>query len=275
MRARFKVFIPARYAASRLPGKPLLDVAGKPLIQHVYENAAASGAEAVVIATDDERIRVAAERFGAEVQMTPSSCRSGTERIGVLIQRCAEPDDAIIVNVQADEPLLAARLIGEVAQALAERPKVQIATLCAPIDSVQSLFDPGVVKVVCNGEGLALYFSRAAIPWHRDAFANERRVLPDGVEYRQHIGVYAYRAGYLLQYLSLPPCDAEQVECLEQLRALHHGARIHVHAVDQHPGSGVDTPADLERVRALLVSRSPSSSKPTATSGPDTRGPAV
>lgn len=249
---RFKVFVPARYAASRLPGKPLLDLGGKPLIQHVYENATASGADAVVIATDDERVRDAAERFGAVVHMTPSTCRSGTERIGVLVREGAEAEDAIIVNLQGDEPLLPARLITQLARNLADRPAIDMATLCAPITSAQALFDPAVVKVVRDGESLALYFSRAPIPWHRDDFAGQTVALPGDIDYQQHIGIYAYRVSYLLKYLSLPPCDAERVECLEQLRALHHGAKIHVQEVDQHPGSGVDTPGDLERVRALL-----------------------
>lgn len=251
--ASFKVFIPARYAASRLPGKPLLDLAGKPLIQHVYENATASGAVAVVIATDDERVRAAAEGFGAAVHMTPGSCRSGTERIGVLVQEDAEAKDAIIVNVQGDEPLLPARLIAQVARNLADRPAVDMATLCAPITSAQALFDPAVVKVVRDCDGLALYFSRAPIPWHRDAFAGQAVTLPPDIDYQQHIGIYAYRVSFLLEYLSLPPCDAERAESLEQLRALYHGAKIHVHEVDQHPGTGVDTPADLERVRAQLA----------------------
>jgi len=247
----FKVYIPARYASTRLPGKPLLDIAGRPLIQHVYEHAVESGAAAVVIATDDERIRDCAVGFGATVCMTSPSQSSGTDRIAEAVSTQKESDDTIVVNLQGDEPGIPPPLIRQVAWLLEAHPDGEIATLCAPIMEPVPLFDPNVVKVVFDRHHHALYFSRAPIPWDRDRFKGA--CLPERVSavsgYYRHIGLYAYRVGFLKRFSSLPSCPMEQIECLEQLRALYHGHRIKVAVANTSPDVGVDTPADLERVR--------------------------
>lgn len=251
----FKVIIPARYASSRLPGKPLCEIGGKPLIQHVWERAQESGAEAVIIATDDERVKSAAERFGAQVCMTSCEHRSGTERIAEVLERLGEKDDAIVVNLQGDEPQLPGELIGQVALLLQMSEGAAAATLYQPIPEPAELFDPNVVKIVVDGRGFALYFSRAPIPWDRDAFASRKETdpLPPGVTYYRHIGLYAYRAEVLRQFAKLGPCPLETVERLEQLRFLHHGHRIRVAQAARPPGVGVDTPQDLERVWATCL----------------------
>lgn len=252
----FIVVIPARYASTRLSGKPLLPIAGKPMIRHVYERALASGAQAVTIATDDERVHEAARAFGARVEMTGAHHRSGTERIAEVVTRLAVPAGEVVVNVQGDEPMLPPALVRQVADNLARRPQAQMATLCEPITEVSALFDPAVVKVVRDGSGFALYFSRAPIPWNRQRFAGLPAEMPgelpaEAVHYR-HIGIYAYRAAYLGEYVAQPASPAERSEDLEQLRALHHGARIHVAEAVEAPGPGVDTPRDLEAVRRLM-----------------------
>ncbi|MGH8580379.1 MAG: 3-deoxy-manno-octulosonate cytidylyltransferase [Gammaproteobacteria bacterium] len=251
----FKVIIPARYASSRLPGKPLCEIHGKPLIQHVWERAQESGAEAVIIAADDERVKSAAERFGAQVCMTSSEHRSGTERIAEVLERLGERDDTIIVNLQGDEPQLPGELIGQVASLLQTGEGAAAATLCEPIPESAELLDPNVVKVVLDGRGFALYFSRAPIPWDRDAFASwkENKPLPVGITYYRHIGLYAYRAAVLKQFAKLGPCPMETVERLEQLRFLYHGHRIRVAQAARPSGVGVDTPQDLERLRAACL----------------------
>ena len=253
----FTVVIPARYASTRLPGKPLLAIAGKPMIQHVYERAAASGAEAVVIATDDEQVYDAAQTFGARVEMTAAHHRSGTERIAEVVARIGMAGERVVVNVQADEPMLPPALVRQVAGNLADRPQAQVATLCEPIVDPAKLFDPAVVKVVCDGSGFALYFSRAPIPWDRQRFAPLPVSVPaklraDTGHYR-HIGIYAYRAAYLQAYAAQTASPLERAEDLEQLRALHHGARIHVAEAAEPAGPGVDTPQDLEAVRRLMA----------------------
>lgn len=249
---KFKIVIPARYASTRLPGKPLLDIAGKPMIQHVFERARESGAEEIVVATDDERIARTAEGFGAEVCLTGVAHNSGTERIAEVVERFGWADQTIVVNLQGDEPTMPAALLAQVARDMDTHPDAQVTTLSAPITERDMLFDPHVVKVVTDGGGYALYFSRAPIPWHRDEFLHDHRPLPGGVGFVRHIGLYAYRAGFLERYVSWQPAPIELAESLEQLRVLWHGDRIHVSEAHQTPGHGVDTREDLERVTASL-----------------------
>lgn len=248
----FKVVIPARYGSTRLPGKPLLPLVGKPMIQHVVERARASGAEEVVVATDDRRIQDACAAFGAEALITRAEHRSGSDRIAEVIERRGWPDAAIVVNLQGDEPTMPAALIDQVASDLARRPEVGMATLAHPIADAETLFDPHAVKVVTDAAGFALYFSRAPVPWHRDEFLGKRATLPGSVPFLRHIGLYAYRAGFLRRYVGWAPSPLELAESLEQLRVLWHGERIHVGVAKEVPGPGVDTTQDLARVAALL-----------------------
>jgi 3-deoxy-manno-octulosonate cytidylyltransferase (CMP-KDO synthetase) len=248
----FKVVIPARYASTRLPGKPLIEIAGKPMIQHVYERACESGAGEVVIATDDQRIAERAVAFGAEVCMTAASHRSGTDRIAEVVECKGWSIDEIVVNLQGDEPSMPAVLVAQVASDMHAHGRADMTTLSAPITEREILFDPHVVKVVTDLEGYALYFSRAPIPWHRDEFVAGEGPLPMDVGFARHIGLYAYRAGFLKQYVSWPPAPIEQAESLEQLRVLWHGGRIHVTAATVEPGHGVDTKEDLTRAAAQL-----------------------
>lgn len=248
----FTVVIPARLRSTRLPGKPLLPIAGKPMVQHVWEQARKSGASRVVIATDDASILEACQAFGAEVLMTRADHESGTDRLAEVVAHLGLPADAIVVNVQGDEPLIPPVIIDQVAANLAAHPEAGIATLAEPIHEPETVFNPNAVKVVSDKNGLALTFSRAPLPWARDAFAKDRNVLPEGVPYRRHIGMYAYRVGFLQGFVSWGPCWLEQTEALEQLRALWHGVRIHVEDAIEAPAVGVDTPEDLERVRRLL-----------------------
>jgi len=252
MSQAFTVVIPARYASSRLPGKPLQDIAGKPMVQHVWEQAKKSSASRVVIATDDARIEEACRGFGAEVLMTDASHNSGTDRLAEVATQLGLANDAIVVNVQGDEPLIPPVIIDQVAANLAAHPEAGIATLAEPIHAPETLFNPNAVKVVSDKHGLALTFSRAPLPWARDAFAHNRDQLPEGVPYRRHIGMYAYRVGFLQDFVAWGPCWLEQTESLEQLIALWHGVRIHVADALEAPPAGVDTPEDLERVRRLL-----------------------
>lgn len=245
----FKVAIPARFGSQRLPGKPLLRIVGKPMIQWVFERAVVSGAEDVVIATDDERIAVCARGFGAQVCMTSDCHNSGSERLAETVRLLAWDDQTIVVNLQGDEPLMSSANIRQVAENLATRPQVSIATLCTPISSVEEFRDPNVCKVVRDQEDFALYFSRAPIPWTRDCPSED----PAG-SYR-HIGLYAYRAGYLKTFAAALPCELERIESLEQLRALWCGDRIHVDQAREHPERGVDTSEDLAAVEKLLSQR--------------------
>jgi len=252
---KFSVIIPARYAATRLPGKPLLDIAGKPMIQHVYERALESGAAQVIIATDSPQIEVAAQQFGAETCLTSAAHQSGTDRIAEVIEKLTFADEHIVVNLQGDEPLMPSAVIHQVAENLAACPSASMATVCTRITTTAELFDPHVVKVVKDQQGMALYFSRASIPWDREAFANTAEILPDTGEHLRHIGLYAYRAGFLREYSQWSPCPLEQTESLEQLRALWHGQRIHVAEAVEIPLAGVDTKRDLDVVRAVLIHR--------------------
>lgn len=252
MSLEFTVVIPARYASTRLPGKPLQDIAGKPMVQHVWEQACKSSAAKVVVATDNEAIVRACESFGAHVLLTREDHQSGTDRLAEVVNQLGLREDEIVVNVQGDEPLIPPAVIDQVAANLA-RSQAAIATLAEPIEQVDVLFNPNVVKVVSDASGFALTFSRAVLPWARDAFASHPDMLPEGVPYRRHIGIYAYRAGFLRDFVSWGPCWLERCEALEQLRALWHGVRIHVDDARELPPAGVDTPEDLERVRRLLT----------------------
>lgn len=248
----FTVVIPARHDSLRLPGKPLVEIGGKPMIQHVYERAQASGAAEVVIATDDQRIKDAVRAFGGNVMMTSADHRSGTERLAEVVDLLALADDEVVVNVQGDEPQIPPVIIRQVAENLSSQRQAAMATLAVPMDSIEEVFNPNAVKVVLDDNGYALYFSRAPIPYDRDQFmANEHSaVLAEG--YLRHIGIYAYRAGFIHRYAQWPASPLEQLESLEQLRVLWHGERIHVAQAIAEPPAGVDTPEDLERVRASL-----------------------
>lgn len=249
----FKVVIPARYGSSRLPGKPLLDIAGKPMFAHVYARACQSGAEEVLIATDDARIEAAARAIGATVVMTSPDHPSGTDRLQEVSRRQGWADDVIVVNVQGDEPLIPPAVIDQVAANLAAAPEAGIATLAESLADATQLFNPNIVKLVRDVRGYAMYFSRAPLPWARDIFAASRESLPASGLYLRHLGIYAYRAGFLNDYVKWAPAEVEQLEALEQLRALYHGVKIHVDVAAVELPPGVDTAEDLERVRALLA----------------------
>lgn len=249
----FSVVIPARYASTRLPGKPLLDLAGLPMIERVWRQARQSAAARIVIATDDLRIREVAEAFGAEVCMTRPEHPSGTDRLQEVARLLELAEDAILVNVQGDEPLIPPAVINQVAANLAAHGDCGVATVCAPIHDSSELYNPNAVKVVCDARGRALYFSRAAIPWPRDSFAADPGAMPAGGHWYRHIGIYAYRVGFLHRYVSWPPAPLEQIEQLEQLRALYHGVAIHVAPAAAPVPAGVDTAADLAAVNALLA----------------------
>lgn len=248
----FRVVIPARYGSTRLPGKPLIEIDGKPLIQHVWERCQKSAARSVCIATDDTRIAAACRGFGADVAMTRLDHHSGSDRVAEVIATRGWAASDIIVNVQGDEPCLAPTLIDQVATDLASHGGCAIATLAYPIDEARALFDPHVVKVVTDKDGFALYFSRAPVPWHRDELARGRERLPTGVTFLRHIGLYAYRAGMLTRFVAWPPAPLERAEALEQLRALWHGEPIHVSMALEPPGPGVDTADDIHRVQAYM-----------------------
>lgn len=249
---KFQVVIPARLASTRLPGKPLLDIAGKPMIQHVYERVIACGAENVVIATDHEDVEKVAKQFGAQVCMTSELHRSGTERLSEVIEKMGWGSDEIIVNVQGDEPMIPKALINQVARNLNDYTDARASTLCEKITEASEFFDPNAVKVVFDKFGMAMYFSRAPIPWNRDAFTVDRVGLPNDGQYFRHIGLYAYRAGLVQEYTAWAPCELEGVEALEQLRMLWYGHKIHVEEACEKTALGVDTEADLALVRQLL-----------------------
>ncbi|AWF81547.1 3-deoxy-manno-octulosonate cytidylyltransferase [Microbulbifer sp. A4B17] len=249
----FDVIIPARFGSSRLPGKPLADIGGKPMVEHVYLRARESAAHRVVIATDDMRVAEVAHGFGAEVCMTSAEHASGTDRLQEVALNLGLAEDRILVNVQGDEPLIPAQVINQVAENLAASERAGVATLAEPIHSVEDFRNPNIVKVVTTESGLARYFSRAPIPWPRDAFAMDSSELPKGLEPRRHIGIYAYRVALLRQFVSWPIAPLEQFEALEQLRFLYHDQEIHVaDACAEVPG-GVDTEQDLQRMRETLA----------------------
>lgn len=244
----FDIVIPARYASTRLPGKPLRDVAGKTLVQRVYECAIKSDASKVVIATDDDAIRRVAEGFGANVVMTSRSHDSGTDRLAEVVEKLAMEDERIVVNLQGDEPLVPAQLIHQVAEGLARDERAAIATVCKEIRRQRDYTDPSVVKVVTSRAGYAMYFSRAPIPWARQDSDLSSRWPAKPRHVYHHIGMYAYRAAYLKRFAACEPCELEKVEKLEQLRALWNGEAIRVLKAYCLPGPGVDTIYDLENV---------------------------
>ena len=250
--ANFIIVIPARFASTRLPGKPLADIAGKPMVVRVAEQAKKSGAERVVIATDHADVKAAAERYGYFALMTRADHAQGTDRIAEVVAQLKLSDDAIVVNVQGDEPLIDPALIAKVAETLATKSEAAIATAAHIITDADEFFSPNAVKVVCDADGYAHYFSRAPIPYARDAFAVSKTALPIDFPALRHIGIYAYRASFLKRYAALPPAPGEQLESLEQLRALYHGFRIAVHVWEGALAPGVDTPLDLERVRGIF-----------------------
>jgi 3-deoxy-manno-octulosonate cytidylyltransferase (CMP-KDO synthetase) len=248
------IVIPARLGSTRLPGKVLRELAGKPMVQHVWERVCVSELGPVVIATDNARVAEVAVAFGADVEMTASNHPSGTDRIAEVARRRQLAADHIVVNVQGDEPLIPSENVRQVAENLASHPEMQMATLAEPV-APEELHDPGAVKVVAAHDGRALYFSRATIPWHRDAFVTSPEEIPASGLLRRHVGIYAYRAGYLQTFVDYGACALEQTEALEQLRALYYGAAIHVADALSPPGPGVDTEADLARAEALLLAR--------------------
>ena len=249
----YRVVVPARYGSTRLPGKALLPLAGKPLIQWVYERARRSGARQVIVATDDERIALAAHGFGAEVRMTAATHASGTDRIAEVARHEGWGDTDIVVNVQGDEPLMPEALIDQVAAVLAAHADSDIATLAVPLQSVSALLDTNVVKVVCDLRQRALYFSRAPIPWSRDGASAGLASQGSYAGARRHLGIYAYRVAALQRIAALPPSALEMREQLEQLRALEHGMDIRVADAETTPGADVNTAADLDAVAALLA----------------------
>lgn len=251
----FTVLIPARLASTRLPDKPLADIAGRPMVVHVAERAARSRARSVVVAADDPRTVAACERHGVQALLTRSDHATGSDRLAEACERLGLDGEEVVVNVQGDEPLIDPSLIDACAALLTERPECAMATAAHPIDSLAEFANPNVVKVVCDARSRALTFSRAPLPWWRDGYAGGLAAagrLSDPPPLR-HIGLYAYRAGFLRRYPSLPPSPLEQIESLEQLRVLWHGERIAVHVSALRPGPGVDTPEDLERVRGLMA----------------------
>jgi 3-deoxy-manno-octulosonate cytidylyltransferase (CMP-KDO synthetase) len=246
--------IPARYASTRLPGKPLREIAGKPMIQHVFERAEeatkALGFQSIIIATDDQRIQKCCEDFGATVCMTSNHHETGSDRLAEVVTINGWADDTTIVNLQGDEPLTPISSLKQVAENLENNPQASIATLATPLSNRDEYHDPNVVKVVTDKNGLAMYFSRASIPFERDVQSEASDHFNFAL---RHIGIYAYRAGYLKSFAQMEPCEMEQLEKLEQLRAMWHGARIHVAVAKEVPGHGVDTKDDLIAVEKILL----------------------
>lgn len=248
----FKIIIPARYASTRLPGKPLRDICGKPMIKRVIEQAQKSQADEVIVATDATEIADALGDTDIRVCMTRSDHQSGTERLSEVIEQLGFSDEQILINLQGDEPLMPPVCLDQVGQALEQDAALKMATLCTPLTDIEELFDPHAVKVVRDINDNALYFTRAAVPWSRDTFNETLRYLPANQDYQRHIGLYGYRAGFVRQYLDWPASAIEKTESLEQLRVLYHGEKIRVLAAKIAPGPGVDTAEDLQRVCELL-----------------------
>ena len=251
----FTVVIPARYASTRLPAKPLKDIHGKPMIQWVYEQACKSGAARVVVATDDERIEAVARGFGADVCMTSAEHQSGTDRLQEVAAQLGLADDELVINVQGDEPLIPPEVINQVAAILAANTDASVSTLSEPIHNADDFRNPNIVKVVADMQGLALYFSRAPMPWPRDHFAADNRSLPDSNLFQRHIGIYGYRVSLLNRFVQWPAAPLEKLESLEQLRVLWQGERIHVAEACALVPGGVDTEEDLQRVREVIAHR--------------------
>ncbi|MFA5596527.1 MAG: 3-deoxy-manno-octulosonate cytidylyltransferase [Pusillimonas sp.] len=251
----FVAVVPARAASTRLPGKPLLDIGGKPMVVRTAGQARLSKARTVVVATDDDTICKTVQGHGLTAVLTRTDHATGTDRLSEVVDLLGLPDDDIVVNVQGDEPLIDPALIDAVATTLARHPTAAIATCAAPIGDADTLFNPNAVKVVCNHLGLALYFSRAPIPWARDALADGQHRLAPGIPALHHIGLYAYKVGFLKKFPGLTVGPLEQFESLEQLRALENGYSIAVMVTDTPPAAGVDTPADLARVREIFTNR--------------------
>ena len=260
--AAFHVVIPARFASTRLPGKPLLEIGGKPMVVRVAEQAALSGADEICIATDHQPIIAAAQQHGFQACMTRADHTSGTDRIAEVVQLRGWSDNTIVVNVQGDEPLIPPALIRAVAEHLYHHPECAIATVCHAIHDEAAMRNPNIVKTVLDKNGNALYFSRAPIPYPRDVFASQS-VIPNDLPVLRHIGIYAYRVSFLRAYSQLAPCALERFEALEQLRALYHGYKIGVTITDEAPPAGVDTEQDLQLARKIfaennnVVSRKP------------------
>jgi len=255
----FRVAIPARHASTRLPGKPLADIGGRPMVLRVLDRALASGAEEVWVAADHQDVFDVVRASGGKVLMTRTDHPSGTDRLAEVAETLGWCDDEIVVNVQGDEPLIDPGLIAAVAEGLAADADAAIATAAHPLVDADEVFNPSAVKVVCDARGRAMYFSRAPIPWARDAWAGGGNgcwrdlPLPPGLPVLRHVGLYAYRAGFLRRYTTLAPAPIEQWEALEQLRVLWHGYPIRVLMLDAAPPGGVDTENDLARVRAFFT----------------------
>lgn len=254
---RFAVVIPARMGSVRLPGKPLADLLGKPMVLHVAEHARASGAHTVLVATDDERVCAACAAAGIEARLTAANHASGTDRVAEIAEQRGWDESDIVVNLQGDEPLMPAGVIRQVAALLDGHEQADMATLCTPIHSLEEFLNPNAVKLVMDQRGQALYFSRAPIPWNRDGAAAGLGSQQRWQGALRHLGLYAYRAGALRRLAVTPPCELEQLEKLEQLRALWLGMKIFADVAHAAPGPGVDTPEDLQRVAALLSGHSP------------------
>lgn len=248
----FSVIIPARYASTRFPGKPLVDINGKPMVRHVYERALESGAKKVIVATDDLRIAKVVSDFGGHYCMTGAHHESGTERLAEVIETEGMLSHELVVNVQGDEPFIPAVNIQQVAENLHQHQQAEMATLAVRITDVEEAFNPNVVKVITDKQGYAMYFSRATIPYDRSRFLDEDVIDEIGDYYLRHLGIYAYRAGFIKQYVSMSPSGLEQIESLEQLRVLWHGEKIHVDIAKQTPPTGIDTPDDLTRLLANM-----------------------
>lgn len=249
----FRIVIPARFASSRLPGKPLRDICGKPMIEWVIEQAKKSNAEEVIVATDSKEIADAISDIDVRVCMTHENHQSGTERLSEVIEQLGFADDQILINLQGDEPMMPPVCLNQVGQALEGDSNVKMATLCTPLTNIEELFDPHAVKVVRDINDFALYFTRAAVPWSRDCFNEQPRELPKNQDYQRHIGLYGYRAGFIKQYLEWQSSDIEKTESLEQLRVLYYGEKIKVITAEIPPGPGVDTIEDLNQVCELLT----------------------
>ncbi len=249
----FIVIIPARLASTRLPGKPLADIGGLPMVVRVAQRAAASGAAQVVVAGDDASIVQACQLHGVEALLTRTDHASGSDRLAEACRLLGLDGDAVVVNVQGDEPLIDPALVSRCAAVLAEHPDCVMSTAAHPLSTLAEYLNPNIVKVVLDAAGRAMYFSRAPLPWLRDGNADGVRMLPSNPAPLRHIGLYAYRAGFLRRFPALPAAPIEATEALEQLRVLWHGERIAVHVTPDDPGAGVDTPEDLERVRAIFA----------------------